>query len=167
MVLSGRERVERERLVRGHSTGQQLVVRARIVWAAGAGHTDARVACRRGLDDETPGHWRRRWLQVRDAPLAEVSAAQRRADAPRAGAPARRRPEQVGRAIALACEQPADSDRPISRWSQRELAEGITRRGIVARIAPRHAGRLLTRGRPAAAPGPGPAHAGGRRSRPR
>src|SRR6266550_2617784 len=66
---------------------------------------------------------------------------------PREGAPAKFTPEQVCQIIALACEKPADSDRPISHWSHRELADEIVRRGIVESISPRHAGRLLKRRR--------------------
>src|SRR5438046_1712356 len=91
--------------------------------------------------------WRQRWLQFREIPLDDLSVAERLADAPREGAPAKFTPEQVCQIIALACEKPADSDRPISQWSHRELADEIVRRGIVESISPRHAGRLLKRSR--------------------
>ena len=64
-------------------------------------------------------------------------------------APGRRRgsrPEQVCRIVALACEAPGESGRPISQWSTTELAAEIMRRGIVETISPRHAARLLKRG---------------------
>jgi len=147
VVLSNAERSELERLVRAWSTGQQLALRARIVLLAGDGWNNLQIARELGVDDETPGHWRRRWLQFRDMPLAEVSVAKRLADAPKPGAPAKFTPEQVCQIMALACEKPADSDRPISQWSHRELADEIMQRGIVASISPRHAGRLLKRGR--------------------
>ena len=152
IVLSEQERAELERLVRGYTTGQQLAVRARIVLAAGDGLNNSEIARWLDLDDETPGQWRGRWLAFRDVPLETVSVAERLADAPRCGAPARFTPEQVCQIIALACERPADSNRPISQWSHRELADEIVRRGIVERISPRHAGRLLKRGRPQAPP---------------
>src|SRR5438876_3260661 len=100
-----------------------------------------------GVDDETPGHWRGRWLQFRDVALDDLSVAERLADAPREGAPAKFTAEQVCQIIALACEQPADPNRPISQCSHRELADEIVRRGIVESISPRHAGRLLKRSR--------------------
>ena len=127
--------------------GQQLVTRAWIILAAGNGQNNAQIARWLGLDDETPGFWRQRWLQFRDVPLDDLSVAERLADAPREGAPAKFTPEQVCQIIALACEKPADSGRPISQWSHRELADEIVRRGIVESISPRHAGRLLKRGR--------------------
>ena len=53
---------------------------------------------------------------------------------------------QVARIVALACEAPGASGRPISQWSTTELAAEIVRRGIVDEISPRHAARLLKRG---------------------
>ena len=119
---------------------------------AGDGWNNLQIARELGVDDETPGHWRKRWLQFRDVPLKEVSVAKRLADAPKSGAPAKFTPEQVCQIIALACERPTDSDRPISQWSHRELADEIVRRGIVTSISPRHAGRLLKSGRSRTAP---------------
>ena len=77
--------------------------------------------------------------------MEEVSVAERLADAPRPGAPAKFTPEQVCQMIALAREKPADSERPLSQWSHRELADEIVRRGIVESISPRHAGRCAAR----------------------
>ena len=48
--------------------------------------------------------------------------------------------------MALACEAPSTSGRPVSQWSGPELADEIMRRGIVATISPRHAARLVKRG---------------------
>jgi len=165
VVLSERERVELERLVRAFTTGQQLALRARIVLAAGDGLNNLQIARELGVDDETPGHWRGRWLQFRDVPVDDLSVAARLADAPREGAPAKFTPEQVCQIIAMACEKPADSGRPISQWSHRELADEIVRRGIVESISPRHAGRLLKRSRPQAASDPLLADARHRRAR--
>jgi putative transposase len=164
IVLSDEERAELGRLVRAHTTGQQLAVRARIVLLAAEGLSTSQVARALGLDVGTARQWRARWLRCRDVPPEETSVAGRLADAPKPGAPARITPEQVCRIIALACEPPAGSERPIGQWSARELADEIMRRGIVARISPRHVGRLLKRGGPAAAPLPLLAQAGDRRS---
>jgi hypothetical protein len=93
-------------------------------------------------------------------PLADRDVAGRLADAPKSGRPARITPEQICRIIRLACEIPANSDRPISQWSVRELADEIVQRGIVDHISPRHAGRLLKRRGPQAPPDPLLAHPG-------
>src|SRR6266702_6398940 len=164
VVLSERERAELECLVRAFTTGQQLALRARIVLLADDGLNNLQIARELYVDDETPGHWRGRWLEFRDVPLDELSVAERLADAPRPGAPAKFTPEQVCQIIALACEQPAESQRPISQWSHRELADEIVRRGIVESISPRHAARLLKRRRSQTTPDLVLAHAGRRRA---
>jgi putative transposase len=144
--VSGEERAELERLVRRPMTGQQLAERARIVLLAADGLNNCEVARAAGVDVDTVRKWRGRWRGVRDVPLAELSVAARLADAPRSGAPARITPEQVCRIMALACEAPSASGRPISQWSSTELAAEVMRRRIVATISPRHAARLLKRG---------------------
>jgi hypothetical protein len=164
VVLTDAERADLERLVRAHTTGQAVVLRARIVLAAAAGLNNAQIERALGCDVETASIWRRRWLQHRGAPLAEVSVAERLADAPRPGAVPRITAEQVCQIVALACEQPDASGRPISQWSQRELADEIVKRGITDRISPRHAGRLLHGARAQTAPEPLLADAVGHRA---
>src|SRR5918912_2100314 len=164
VVLSERERAGLDRLVRAFTTAQQVAVRARIVLLAGGGWNNLQIARELGVADETPGHWRRRWLQFHDVPLEELSVAKRMADAPKPGASAKFTPEQVCQIIALACERPADSDRPISHWSHRELADEVVRRGIVASISPRHAGRVLKNSRSQNTPDSVVAHARHQRS---
>jgi len=43
----------------------------------------------------------------------------------------------------LACDDPAEYNRPISHWTARELAEELVEQAIVETISPRHVGRLL------------------------
>lgn len=140
------ERAELERIVRRHTAGQQLVERARIVLLASDGLSNSAVARTMDVHIDTVRKWRRRWCRIRGVPLADLSITARLEDAPRTGTPARITPEQVCRIMALACEAPSESGRPISQWSTTELAEEIVRRGIVATISPRHAARLLKRG---------------------
>lgn len=144
--LSGEERAALERLIRRPTTGQQLAERARIVLLAADGLNNSAVARAVDVDVDTVRKWRRRWRRVAAVPLAALSVAARLADAPRSGTPARIGPEQVCRIMALACEAPRASGRPISQWSTTELAAEIMRRGIVATISPRHAARLLKKG---------------------
>lgn len=73
-------------------------------------------------------------------------------DAPRPGAPATFGAEQWCQIMALACEQPEASGRPISHWTPRELADEACKRGIVATISERHVGRFLKSSRPQTAP---------------
>jgi hypothetical protein len=49
---------------------------------------------------------------------------------------------------AMTCEKPSESERPISHWSQREIADEAIRRGLVSNISQRSVRRFLKRGRP-------------------
>jgi transposase len=112
-----------------------------------------------GLSAEAARLWRVRW---RDG-AAAVAEAERTAedleevmdeilaDAPRSGTPATFTPEQVAKVIAVACEKPADCNRPVSHWTPRELAAEVILRGIVQTISARHVGRFLKSGGPQAA----------------
>ncbi len=144
--LSEEERRGLEGLLRRHSAPQQVALRARIVLAAAAGLNKAQVARQEGVDVETARLWRGRWLELGAVALADLSVAERLEDAPRCGAPTRITAEQVCRIVALACEVPGASGRPISQWTGREVADEASARGIVPTLSPRHAGRLLKRG---------------------
>lgn len=147
ITLSDAERAGLEALVRRPTTPQQIATRARIVLAAAAGQTNVQIVHHVGLSRESVRLWRDRWAAAQDIPLDEVSVTQRLTDAPRPGAPARITAEQVCQIVALACAAPVTAGRPISQWSSREIADESTARGIVATISPRHAARLLKRGR--------------------
>jgi transposase len=138
--LSPEERQGLETLVRRHNTPQQVARRGRIILGAAAGLNNSQIAREVGLDVDTVRFWRSR-LGLHAASLEE-----RLRDAPRPGTPARITPEQVCQIVALACEAPSQSGRPISQWSSREVAEEVVNQGIVERISPRHAARLLKRG---------------------
>jgi len=107
-----------EQLVRTHSTPQQLAVRARMILHAADG-TRVRASARElGVWPKTVRYWRKRWRQVAE----EQPVSERLADAPRSGAPATYTPEQICAIVAMTCEKPSESERPISHWSQREIA---------------------------------------------
>ena len=144
--LSPEEHQGLETLVRRYSTPQQLARRSRIILSAAAGLNNSQIAREVGLDVDTVRFWRNRWLGLSAAMLEDLSPEERLRDAPRPGAPARITPEQVCRIMSLACEAPSQSGRPISQWTSRELADEIIQQGIVERISPRHAARLLERG---------------------
>jgi putative transposase len=128
-----------EQLVRTHSTPQQLAVRARIILHAADG-VGVRLSARElGVWPKTVRYWRKRWRQAADG----QSIPQRLADAPRPGAPATFTPEQICALVAMTCEKPSESERPISHWSQREIADEAIRRGVVPGISQRSVGRFL------------------------
>jgi putative transposase len=141
IVLSDEERSELERLIRSHSTPQQLARRARMIVLLADGLGVGETADRLGIWRKGVSCWRARWLAA--APGTPVG--QRLADAPRSGAPARIAPEQICAIVALACERPEDVAVPLSHWSASDLAREAVRRGIIERISPRSVGRFLKR----------------------
>ena len=128
-----------EQLVRTHSTPQQLALRARIILHAADGMRVRPSARELGIWPKTARYWRKRWRETAD----RQSVPERLADAPRSGAPATYTPEQICALVAMTCEKPSQSERPISQWSQREIADEAMRRGLVASISQRSVGRFL------------------------
>lgn len=154
ITLSSEERGELERLIRGHSTAQQLARRARMIVLAADGVGVGETAWQLGVWRKGVSFWRARWLAG-----GGDSAAERLCDAPRSGAPATITAEQTCAIVALACERPDDGGAPISHWSASDLAREAARRGIVTSISPRSVGRFLKRIGPQAASRPSLAHA--------
>jgi hypothetical protein len=94
--------------------------------------------------------------------LTEFTIEDRLSDLPRSGKPSGITTDQMCQIVALACEKPEQTGRPISHWTGREIGDEIVKRGIMEQISPRHAARLLKRARSQAAPDPLLAHRGAR-----
>jgi transposase len=132
-----------DHLVRTHSTPQQLAMRARLILYAADGVGVRESARELGVWPKTVRYWRKRWRRAAEG----QSIPERLADAPRSGAPATYTPEQICAVIAMTCEKPSESERPISHWSQREIADEAVRRGLVPSISQRSVGRFLKKRR--------------------
>jgi transposase len=156
ICLTQRQRWVLEDIVRRPSSSQRDVRRAAIILAAATGVSNQEIARQLHRDRDTVAYWRNRWHEFGDAWQALEQnptvcfqdfrdlAAEVLGDALRPGAPLKFSAEQVCRIIAVACEKPAEeSERPVSHWSRRELAEEVIKRGIVAQISPRSVGRSL------------------------
>jgi transposase len=127
--------------------------RAAVILSSFDGLRNQDIAQEIGLGRRQVGRWRRRWARAWDRLIdlecRESKAELRRAiaavlsDRPRPGAPAKFTPEQVTRILAVACEPPAESGRPITHWTAFELADEVIKRGIVASISVTQVGRYL------------------------
>ena len=127
--------------------------RAAVILLAFDGLRNQDIAEAVGLGQRQVGRWRRRWAKawsaLIDLECRETKADLRRAieailtDGPRPGAPAKFTPEQVTQILALACEPPEKSGRPITHWTAHELADEAVKRGIVASISTTQVGRYL------------------------
>ena len=109
------------------------VLRAKIILEAMQGNLNRDIATTVGLDRKPVGLWRRRWAQSFEALVAiecrETNATLYRAiqqvlsDAQRIGAPCTFTAEQVTQILAVACEPPKNSGRPVNHWTHRELTD--------------------------------------------
>ena len=124
-----------------------MVLRSRIILLAGEGTNVHETTRRLGIGRTTVQNWRKRWLQG-----SEPSVLERLQDAPRSGAPAVYTPEQICAIVAIACERPAESQRPITHWTQQEIADEAMKRGLVEYVSQRSVGRFLKRSGLATAP---------------
>jgi len=144
--LSPEVRHELEALLRRRSLPQQLALRARIILAAADGENNSQIARSLNLEVDTVRLWRNRWLSFAPIPLSDLSLDERLSDVPRSGRPIQITAEQRCQIVAPACEAPKDAGRPISQWTGREIADEVVKRGILPKISPRHASRLLKKG---------------------
>jgi transposase len=142
-----------EELSRSRTVSVATATRARIILLGFRGIRNEDISPQVGLNRHQVGRWRKRWRNAwDDLCLWECSEPQRLregilkvlSDAPRPGAGPRFTAEQVARIVAVACESPALSGRPIARWTQRELREEVIHRGIVESISSSHVGRILS-----------------------
>jgi putative transposase len=144
LSLSEIERTALERLIRRHTTAQQVALRGRIILEANAGKNTSQIARELGLSVETVRAWRQRWLALQSVALADLSVQERLRDVPRPGRRSQITAEQICQLIAMACDQP--KERPISQGTGREIADEAMARGLVQQISPRHAARLFNKG---------------------
>ena len=150
--LTEKQLVVLEEWSRSRTEALGAIRRATIMVLALEGLKNEEIALQVGLNRQQVGVWRQRWRdswealcvwechephRLREAILEVLS------DAPRPGAPAKVTPEQVAAIVALACEPPSLSERPITRWTHRELPAEVLQRQIVSEISPAQVGRYL------------------------
>jgi transposase len=124
---------------------QHLVKRVKIVLLTAEMISDKDVALQLQQHRNTIFTWRHRWIAQQEnlktieskedvKALEDYIANVVLADNPYNGVRGKYTPEQIAQLYAIACEQVQDSDRPISHWSCRELANEMVKRGIVEHI---------------------------------
>jgi transposase len=152
VVVSERQWAILEEFRRSRTEPQSVSDRAAIILGAFQGRSNQEIAAEVGLERHAVGTWRRRWqdgwdeltllectqpAKLRDA-LRETFK-----DAPRAGCPGTFTPEQVTQILALACEPPEKSGRPITHWTNAELTDEVLKRKIVPSISVSTVGHYL------------------------
>lgn len=153
VIITERQQAILDQFSRSRSEASFLRQRSTLILLAFAGLLNEQIAPQVDLERHQVGIWRARWADAFDRLVLieclEGATALRQAirellaDAPRPGAPGKFTAEQLAQIFAVACEDPEKSNRPITHWTQAELADEVIKRGIVASISPRHLGRLL------------------------
>jgi putative transposase len=154
ITLTERQRAVIVSLARSQAKAYRLVQRANMINEMAGGATNREVARRTNRSRITVRLWRSRWLAASQRlELAEKEGVDEQrlsqiiedllCDEYRCGTPATFTPEQIVQIVAISCERPEESERPISHWTPRELAEEAVKRNIVQSLSTRSAGRFL------------------------
>lgn len=152
VVITERQQVILEELSRSRSESQMISQRARIILPAFAKQSNKEIAAEVGLERKQVGLRRRRWRDAWEALTVLECSEPRRLreavrdtlkDVPRPGAPGAFTAEQITQILAVACEPPSQSGRPITHWTQRELRDEVVQRGLVENISESRIGHFL------------------------
>lgn len=150
--LSEKQQAILDEFSRSRSVPQAVQQRSRIVLLGFERLENQEIADEVGLIRQQVGVWRRRWQAAWEALCVWECQEPKRLretilevlkDAPRPGAPPTYSAEQVAQILALACESPELSNRPISHWTHRELRDEAVKRQIVPTISVAQVGRYL------------------------
>ena len=153
ITITERQQQTLREIANGRSTPVLLAKRAQVILRAFDGAENIAIAQEVELGPDAVGQWRRRWKRSWSKLIlvecTEGKADLRRAieavlgDAPRSGHPGKFTPEQVTQILALACEPPEKSGRPITHWTNKELADEAKKRGLVPSISASQVRRYL------------------------
>ena len=134
--LTAGQREELERRACSYTAPYWQVVRAKVVLLAANGMANSEVAQQVGTSPQVVHRWRKRFCEQGLEALK---------DRPRSGRP-RVFPSQVSVEVkALACQLPATTGAPLSRWSCGGLARELMLRGVVAFISAATVWRTLAK----------------------
>lgn len=150
--ISEKQQVVLLEFSRSRTVAKSVVQRATIILRGFQGFLNEEIAVQVGLNRQQVGVWRQRWRDAWESMCEWECAEPHRlreaildalADAPRPGAPAKFTAEQVAGIVAVACEPPELSGRPINHWTVRELRDEVLARNIVETISKAQVGRIL------------------------
>jgi transposase len=133
--LTAEQRKELQSRARAYTEPYHRVVRAKIVLMAADGLANNEIALRLDTSPQVVCRWRKRFYDHGVAGLEDNS---------RSGRPRTFSPSVVVEVKQLACELPATTGVPLSRWSCVELAREVIARGVVAAISAATIWRILT-----------------------
>jgi len=155
VTITERQQKVLQTMAFSRSCEKGLAHRAEIILLAFDGLKNEVIAQMLQCERHSVGIWRRRWkfyferltiIECAEKPYALREAIEEvLSDLPRAGCGGKFTAEQIALILAVACEPPENSGRPVTHWTSRELADEVVKRGIVASISVRQVGRFLKR----------------------
>lgn len=169
IALSELEKRVLEKISRAHTSSIREVERSSMILTLSEGLGNKPASAKTGFSIYQYRLWRARWLSF-SAQFARIVCETEPkklsyelekcirlclSDLPRPGSPCTFNSEQYCRIIAISLESPALSDRPISEWTPREIAEEAIKRGIVPSISKSQVRSFLKGKRPKTAPNRG------------
>jgi transposase len=134
VVLSAGERKALSKRARGAKAAHRDWLRAQIVLAAARGQASARIAADLHVSVDTVRKWRGRFAARGLDGLKDL---------PRSGRPRRISALERAAVVALACQLPAATKVPLSRWTAPELAAELVAQALVSAISPSSVLRIL------------------------
>jgi transposase len=132
--LSAGERTRLKKRARGGKTPYRDWLRAQVVLAAARGRANARIAADLQVSADTVRKWRGRFARRGLDGLTDL---------PRSGRPRRISALERAAVVALACQLPAATGVPLSRWTGPELAAELAAQGLARAISPSSVLRIL------------------------
>jgi putative transposase len=156
VIITERQQQMLQTMAFSRGCPQGLAHRAEIILLAFEGLKNEEIASKLQCERHGVGIWRRRWQKafqqltviecVEKPPALRTAIETVLGDLPRAGCGGKFTAEQIAQIIAVACEPPEKSGRPVTHWTPRELTDEVIQRGIVTSISVRQVGRFLKDG---------------------
>ena len=154
IVLSEKQRKILNEMAKGTHTALHLKIRAQIILNAAQDWSNNKIEEHMQISPRKVRRWRDRysimWEELEQVERETPHKLRRTieailSDEQRPGGPPTFSNEQVAAIMAMACEDPAKFDLPISHWTPSLLQIEVIKIGIVESISVRQIGRFLKR----------------------
>ncbi len=155
IAISERQKNILEQITRRTTNPYRLVRRAQLILLAAKGVNNSKISQQLQLQRNQVRLWRKRWQLAKEC-LRKIEAEGSSdtslkegiinvlRDKLRRGSNPKFTVEQIVQIVAIACSDPGQSERPVTHWTPKELADEAVKRGIVEKISPRTVGRFLS-----------------------
>ena len=141
IILSDNEERQLIALSNKLNAPYRLVMRAKLILMSASGIAHKKIAEKFDIERQIVSKWVKRWIDTANIDDADIE--QRLSDLERTGKPVIFTPEQKCKIISIACEKPEIYGRPITHWTNKELAEEVIKQGVVDSISITHIRYIL------------------------